>query len=135
MRTWGKHLLLQATACRTGVSDKAIISQFSWDLIKRIKMTPFGGPEVVHFGEGDKAGYTLVHLITTSNITAHFCDSTRDMYLDVFSCRDFQPSDVEDLVRTVFQPSILQSRTLLRDAQQCLIQDAYFYETSEREMR
>lgn len=48
-------------------------------LVKDIDMVPYGGPQVVHFGSGNKAGYTLVQLIETSNITAHFVEETNDL--------------------------------------------------------
>jgi|UniRef100_A0A6C0B0Z1 hypothetical protein len=41
----------------------------------------------------------LVKRIETSNITAHFCEETNDMYLDVFSCKPFNPIDVEEVVK------------------------------------
>ena len=80
------------------------INRFAKTLVKRIEMVPFGEPQVVHFGSGDKSGYTLVQLIETSNITAHFCEETNDMYLDVFSCKPFNPADVETVVNDYFKP-------------------------------
>jgi len=67
-------------------------------------MVPYGEPQVHHFGSGNKAGYTLVQLIETSNITAHFCEETNDMYLDVFSCKPFSPHMVYGTVQTYFGP-------------------------------
>lgn len=80
------------------------INNFAKALVKEIDMVPYGEPQVVHFGSGDKSGYTLVQLIETSNITAHFCEETNDMYLDVFSCKPFNPSDVEKVVNSHFFP-------------------------------
>jgi S-adenosylmethionine/arginine decarboxylase-like enzyme len=68
-------------------------------------MVPFGEPQIQYFGTGNKAGYTLVQLIETSNICAHFCEETNDMYLDVFSCKPFNPDTVEDVVSQYFSPS------------------------------
>jgi len=67
-------------------------------------MVPYGEPQVIHFGSGDKAGFTLVQLIETSNISAHFCEETNDMYLDVFSCKPFDSKVVEDTVTEYFGP-------------------------------
>jgi len=64
-------------------------------------MVAYGKPQIVMFGTGNKKGYTLVQLIETSNICAHFCEETNDMYLDVFSCKTFEP----DLVRMVVEES------------------------------
>ena len=99
---WGYHLILDAAKCspqkiRCGQN----IQTFAKTLVKRIDMVPYGQPQVQHFGSGNKAGYTLVQLIETSNICAHFCEETNDMYLDVFSCKTFEP----DLVRMVVEES------------------------------
>jgi hypothetical protein len=79
-------------------------------------MKPFGGPQLYHFGEGNKAGYTLVQLIETSNIMGHFCDETGDAYLDAFSCKDFDAKVIETLAYQYFRPENITSYTLLRQA-------------------
>lgn len=79
-------------------------------------MVPYGEPQVVMFGTGNKKGYTLVQLIETSNICAHFVEETNDMYLDVFSCKPFKATDVETIVKEVFQPEKYHSFTVYRDA-------------------
>lgn len=79
-------------------------------------MEPFGSPQVVHFGEGNKAGFTLVQLIQTSNICAHFVEETNDIYLDVFSCKDFKEEDVRSIVTDYFKPDKIDTRLFIRDA-------------------
>jgi len=90
------------------------ITEFSKELVERIDMVPYGDPWVKHFGSGDKIGYTLVQLIETSNIIAHFAEDTNDAYIDVFSCKDFHQKDVEDVVRKYFWPNSINSRMLVR---------------------
>ena len=103
--SWGYHLMLDCTRCVSeSIRSKTNISSFAKNLVSKIDMVPFGEPQVYHFGSGNKAGYTLVQLIETSNITAHFCEETNDMYLDVFSCKPFSPSDVEMIVNNHFNP-------------------------------
>jgi S-adenosylmethionine/arginine decarboxylase-like enzyme len=117
MTHWGHHLILNArTCCPTSIRSAQAIAQFSKDLVKKIDMVPYGEPQVVHFGTGNKAGYTLVQLIETSNITAHFVEETNDMYLDVFSCKLFQSDDVKEMVQKYFAPEQSDSLLLRRDA-------------------
>jgi S-adenosylmethionine/arginine decarboxylase-like enzyme len=114
---WGKHAVLNVYRCRPQlIRCPNNITRFSNHLVKAIDMVPYGGPQVQHFGEGNKAGYTLVQLIETSNITGHFCDDTGDAYLDVFSCKDFNAKIVEDLVSQYFRPEHITAYTLLRQA-------------------
>ena len=87
---------------------------FSRKLVKRIDMVPFGEPRIHLFGEGDKSGFTLVQLIETSNIVAHFVDEYNDIHLDVFSCKEYDPKDVEDEVHKTFFPEEISYQTILR---------------------
>lgn len=95
-KPWGYHLAVNAVCDPSKVTDAENIKAFSKDLVEAIDMKAFGEPTVVHFAEhsADKAGYTLVQLIETSNICAHFVDKSGECYLDVFSCKDFDPNVV-----------------------------------------
>ena len=71
------------------------IRQFVVDLCELIEMKRFGETQVVHFGEDEKvAGYSMVQLIETSLISAHFANLTNTTYLDVFSCKPYDPEVV-----------------------------------------
>lgn len=118
MGFWGYHLMLDCSKCahRT-IRTKSTIERFAKDLVNEIKMVPYGEPQVVMFGSGNKKGYTLVQLIETSNIAAHFVEETNDMYLDVFSCKPFQQSDVIKTVDRFFKPRLIRPTFVIRDAQ------------------
>ena len=114
---WGYHLILDCGSCnRVSIRSAEIINRFAKQLVKNIDMVAFGDPIVVHFGSGNKAGYTLVQLIETSNICCHFVEETNDMYLDVFSCKPFQPTVVENLVNLYFSPEKINKIFLNRQA-------------------
>jgi S-adenosylmethionine/arginine decarboxylase-like enzyme len=118
---WGYHLILDCSKCiASSIRSSPNITKFAKNLVKKIDMVPYGEPQVIHFGSGDKAGYTLVQLIETSNITAHFCEETNDMYLDVFSCKPFNPADVESVVNHHFGPEHKNRKFLTRQAGQTL---------------
>lgn len=98
------------------IRNRSNIERFAKHLVQRIDMVPFGEPQVQHFGSGNKAGFTLVQLIETSNIVAHFVEENNSMYLDVFSCKDFNPTDVEYLVNQYFSPTHSNRIFLTRQA-------------------
>jgi S-adenosylmethionine/arginine decarboxylase-like enzyme len=117
LRTWGKHLVLDAGGCSPKmIGCPIVIKNFTTDLVKRIDMVAYGDPQIVMFGTGNKKGYTLIQLIETSNIAAHFVEENNTMYLDVFSCKDFDPAIVKDLVREYFDAQKFSSRVFLRQA-------------------
>ena len=118
MNVWGHHLMLDAAGCNERLGEAEAIKAFARDLVEAIGMTAYGEPIVAHFGHGDPdtCGYTLVQLIETSNITAHFCDNRGEIYLDVFSCRDFDAAKVEQVFRRHFAPQEMNVHKIGRTA-------------------
>ncbi len=117
MTFWGYHLMLDCSKCASdAIRAKGNIRLFTKNLVKNIDMVPYGEPQIVMFGTGNKKGYTLVQLIETSNISAHFVEETNDMYLDVFSCKPFQQSDVIKTVHRYFKPGVIRPTFIIRDA-------------------
>jgi len=114
---WGYHLILDcAGADPELIRSYDNIYNFSKDLVKRIDMVAYGEPQIVHFGSGNKAGYTLVQLIETSNICCHFVEDNNTFYLDVFSCKEFNPDVVADLVNEYFKTTHQKMAYLERQA-------------------
>ena len=117
MNSWGYHLLLNARNCNPGrIRSRLMINKFTRNLVKDIDMVAYGEPMIVMFGTGNKKGYTLVQLIETSNICAHFVEETNDMYLDVFSCKTFEEDTVKKLVSEYFKPEQMDTKLVVRDA-------------------
>jgi S-adenosylmethionine/arginine decarboxylase-like enzyme len=79
-------------------------------------MKAYGEPQIVMFGTGNKKGYTLIQLIETSNIAGHFVEENNTMYLDVFSCKDFDTEVVKELVHEYFDAQKFNIKVLLRQA-------------------
>ena len=117
IRSWGKHSIHNIFNVKPWtIRSYEYIYNFNAELVKRIDMKAFGEPKIVRFGDGDKYGYTLVQLIETSNIMAHFVEETNDIYLDVFSCKDFEAETVEELVKEYFSPEHIDTTVLIRQA-------------------
>ena len=85
------------------IRDADVIRRFVIELCDRIKMKRFGETQVVHFGEEERvAGYSMVQLIETSLISAHFANLTNTVYLDVFSCKSYDPEAVRNFAEEYF---------------------------------
>jgi S-adenosylmethionine/arginine decarboxylase-like enzyme len=116
-RYWGFHLMLDCSGCNQySIRDPEVIYNFAKQLVKDIDMVAYGEPQIVNFGSGDKAGYTLVQLIETSNICAHFVNEDNAIYLDVFSCKEFDDAVVMKLVRQYFDAINIRPSFLVRQA-------------------
>ena len=66
-------------------------------------MKRYGETMVIHFGEDERvSGYSMVQLIETSLISAHFANLTNTTYLDVFSCKAYDPDEVAEFSKVFF---------------------------------
>lgn len=97
------------------IRDAGKIKQFVKELCDLIEMKRYGETTVVHFGEDEKvAGFSMIQLIETSLISAHFANLTNTTYLDVFSCKPYDPAVVEEFARTFFGGSRVITNVNLR---------------------
>ena len=89
---WGQHLILDLSGCpKEKIGDGDNILAWVKALVPAIDMVAYGEPILEHFAthKDETAGYSLVQLIETSNIAAHFAENIGQVYIDIFSCKDF----------------------------------------------
>ena len=85
------------------IRSAEVIRCFVTELCELIEMKRFGETQVVHFGEDERvAGYSMVQLIETSLISAHFANQTNTTYPDVFSCKPYDSEAVKEFSQTYF---------------------------------
>lgn len=117
---WGYHLVLDCSGGnKQSVSNKKHIESFARELVVALDMKAWGRPIVAYFKHDTditKTGYTMVQLITTSSITAHFVDHDGSFYLDIFSCKLFDPDRVLELINRYFEPKRIKPMFFTRDA-------------------
>ena len=116
---WGQHLIVDMAGCDArAMRDRNAIARFSQDLVAAIGMKPYGAPRIERFAAHapDAAGYTLVQLIETSSVTAHFAEARAEIYLDIFSCKRFSEDAALAACRRHFRPRRWSIAALLREA-------------------
>ncbi|MBP6876135.1 MAG: S-adenosylmethionine decarboxylase [Candidatus Eisenbacteria bacterium] len=101
---WGLATSIDIYHCDPAtIRDAEKIRRFVVELCELIEMRRFGDTLVVHFGEDERvAGYSMVQLIETSLISAHFANLTNTVYLDVFSCKMYDPEVVANFAQQFF---------------------------------
>ena len=100
---WGYSAAIDIHGCDLSIiKSKEAIQEYVIRLCKVIDMVRYGDCQIEHFGSGNKEGYTLVQLIETSCITAHFANDTSAAYIDVFSCKLFNANLVSEFSRDYF---------------------------------
>lgn len=104
-QAWGILTSIDIHRCNPEkIRDPKLIRSFVVDLCELIQMKRFGEPQIVHFGEDERvSGYSMTQLIETSLISAHFANLTSNVYLDVFSCKYYDPQVVAEFAKTYFQ--------------------------------
>ncbi|OGR22253.1 MAG: S-adenosylmethionine decarboxylase [Desulfobacterales bacterium RIFOXYA12_FULL_46_15] len=116
LNVWGIASAIDIYDCiPEKIRDAEVIKQFVIELCDLIEMKRFGECKVVHFGEDDKvAGFSMVQLIETSLISAHFANQTNTTYLDVFSCKTYDPEKVRAFAQNYFGGSFSSINVTLR---------------------
>jgi S-adenosylmethionine decarboxylase len=67
-------------------------------------MKRFGNCTVVNFGEDEKvAGLSMTQLIETSLISGHFANLTNTSYIDIFSCKLYNPYEAAEFSKAFFK--------------------------------
>jgi len=116
MSFWGYHLLLDCSGCKN-IDSKDNIYNFIKDLVTRIDMQAHGEPIIEYLLPGDpKQGYSLLQLISTSNISGHFMELDGTAYFDIFSCKEFDIEIAKSVVCQYFDPEKIRVNFLTRHA-------------------
>jgi len=115
-QVWGIATAIDIYECDPAtIRDAEAIQRFVVELCDLIEMKRYGETLVVHFGEDEKvAGYSMVQLIETSLISAHFANLTNTVYLDVFSCKPYDPEIVADFAGRFFGGSRVETSVTFR---------------------
>ena len=66
--------------------------------------------------ECDIVGYSVVQIISLSNITIHINEISRTIYMDVFSCGELDDTQITLLFSDYFKPQKLKKQRIIRDA-------------------
>jgi S-adenosylmethionine/arginine decarboxylase-like enzyme len=101
---WGLAVGIDLERCNMDkISDPEMIKQFVIGLCDYITMKRFGDPVIVKFGNDPKlSGYSLMQLIETSSITAHFKEFDGSAFIDIFSCKGYHPRTAANFCKKFF---------------------------------
>jgi S-adenosylmethionine/arginine decarboxylase-like enzyme len=107
---WGLLTSLDLYDCNPDtIRDANKIKQYVVELCTLIDMKRFGDCQVVHFGEEERvAGYSMIQLIETSLISGHFANLTNSAYIDIFSCKAYDPNTVAEFTRKFFRAGFVE---------------------------
>ena len=120
---FGKHMIIDGYGCRGQIGDKDFLQEFINKLVidilfmKKIGETIFEYFEDNEYNrERDIVGYSIVQIISLSNITLHINEISKTFYLDIFTCGDIIEDKILDFVKSYISPIGFNYKLLERDA-------------------
>jgi S-adenosylmethionine/arginine decarboxylase-like enzyme len=115
-KAWGLLSSLDIKSCDPEkIRSKKIIRDYIIKLCDLIEMKRFGEPQIIHFGEDEKvAGYSMTQLIETSLVSGHFANKTNSAYIDIFSCKIYDPYLAAEFTKKHFSGTTHKVNVLLR---------------------
>lgn len=113
---WGILTSIDVADCEPyKIRDGAFITTFVHQLCDFIGMKRFGDTVVVNFGKDKRvAGFSMTQLIESSLISGHFANYSNRAYIDIFSCRFYEPRDVAEFTLKMFGGSTYVMQVSLR---------------------
>jgi len=112
---WGLLSSIDKYNCNPNrIRDKEVIAGYVSRLCKLIDMKRYGEPIIVHFGKGEIEGFSLVQLIETSLISAHFANETNRAFIDIFSCKLYDPEKAAQFSMEFFGGTHYRLNTVIR---------------------
>ncbi len=113
---WGMVASIDLYDCHPPfIRDPQKIRELIDGLCAAIEMKKFGKPLIQRFAEGALEGYSAMQFIETSSITMHFDETKNRAFIDVFSCKFFEPAAAENFCRDFLQAGRVKTRHYFRN--------------------
>ena len=119
---YGKELILDLHNCDAKKFNRPSLTKFFKDLCELIDMQrcelfwwdDVGVPKKERETEPHLKGTSAIQFIKTSNVTIHTLDILKNVYLNIFSCKDFDPKIAGEFSRKFFKGKIVHQAIIVR---------------------
>lgn len=119
---YGKELILDLHNCNSATFTRKSIESYFKALCDLIKMErselywwdDYGVPPEEQETEPHLKGISAIQFITTSNVTIHTLDILKNVYLNIFSCKDFDTDATKTFSKNWFKGEIVNSQIIQR---------------------
>ena len=122
MKSYGKELILDIHNCDPATFTRPCIKNYFKELCDLIDMErcklcwwdDYGVPPEEQETEPHLKGTTAIQFISTSNITIHTLELMKNVYLNIFSCKDFDQNIVKKISEKWFKGKVVNSHVIER---------------------
>lgn len=121
-KNYGKELIIDLHDCNPAMFKRVILKKFFQELcelidMERSKLTWWDDhkvPLAKRQTEPHLKGTSAVQFIMTSSITVHALDLLGQVYINIFSCKDFDRQKAAEFCRQFFGGRIVHSTMIMR---------------------
>jgi S-adenosylmethionine/arginine decarboxylase-like enzyme len=124
-KIFGQELLLDAYNCQGNINNKNYIQLFIDELVLKSGMQKKGQTIFEYFEdneynrERDIVGYSVIQIISLSNVTLHINEISKSIYLNFFTCGELNDELVVKIFKDYFDPEHFRISIVERDARMC----------------
>jgi len=120
--SYGKELILDLHECDPKKFTRKTLRRYFRELCDLIDMQradlhfwdDVGVPKAERQTEPHLVGTSAIQFIMTSNVTIHTLDILKAVYLNIFSCKDFEPRVAAEFSRKFFKGKIVTQSVVVR---------------------
>ena len=115
-KNYGIELILDMHKCDTSTFTKENLSKYFIELCKLIDMKCHGEPLFWHDDSNRPhlRGISGIQFIETSNIVVHALELLETVFVNIFSCKEFDTKVAEDFTKKFFKAKEVSSRVIER---------------------
>ena len=113
-KQWGKSISIDLFDCDISLFTPKDLKRYIQEIIKVVDMVAHGECHVDRFGIGELEGYSAMQFIETSSITVHTDDPGKRVFIDIFSCKDFDSKKAELFSKAFYKAKYAKAVTLIR---------------------
>lgn len=121
-KPYGKELILDLHDCDPKKFKRSTIKKYFKELCDLIDMQrcelywwdDYGLPKEQQQTEPHLKGTSAIQFIMTSNITIHTLDIMKNVYLNIFSCKDFDAKVAAKYSKDFFKGKIVTQEVVIR---------------------
>ena len=100
---WGRIASMNLYGCDSKkIKNKKYIGEYFVFICRKIKMKPYGKAIVKRFGNKKLEGISALQFIETSSITVHCDEIENRVFIDIFSCKDFDSTKALECSKKYF---------------------------------
>ena len=114
---YGKELILDLYDCDEKIiSSRKELSRYIKELCDLIKMRRYKKAIIEKFGFRKEftKGFSFIQLIETSSIVGHVSELWKRVYINIFSCGDFDEKKAAGFTKNFFKAKKVKKRVLIR---------------------